>query len=317
MKRVKARFFCMAGALLCALLLACGSGPVPASVQPGAPVSAQSAPLPPPATAQSAGPADELDAAVRAASDYLNGSVPGGNKLVILNIKSDYPRLSEYVIDMLTGNVVDDRRFTVVDRANLALINEEMRFQMSGEVSDRSARSIGQKAGAHTIVSGSITAFGDQWRLSVRALDVESAAVQGQWSRNIPNGTTLAALAGGTPSPQAVSGVSGYGGTAGSGGGNAPPASAPDKPFAEGVLGGLWNGTLDYVEGGTSYRDVYGIRLFADGSCWMAVTAEDGAVQAAGGYWSSEDGALRVDCEFRNPAIPRLHRVNWLSLYAL
>jgi hypothetical protein len=141
--------------------------------------------------------ADELDRVIREASDYINKNVPTGNKLVILNIKSDYPPLSEYIIDVLTGNVVNDRIFTVVDRANLTLIQQEMDFQLSGEVSDESAQSIGQKLGAQTIISGSITPFGNLWRLTVRALGVEGATVQGMFNRNIPNGDSVAALTSG------------------------------------------------------------------------------------------------------------------------
>ncbi|MDR2483100.1 MAG: hypothetical protein LBD08_05650, partial [Treponema sp.] len=48
-----------------------------------------------------AAPAGELDAAVRETSDYLNKQLPKGNKLVILNIQSDFPALSEYIIDEL------------------------------------------------------------------------------------------------------------------------------------------------------------------------------------------------------------------------
>jgi TolB-like protein len=154
--------------------------------------------------------ADELDQAIREASDYLNKNVPTGKKVAVLNIKSSYPPLSEYIIDVLTGNVVNDRVFTVVDRANLALIQQEMDFQLSGEVSDESAQSIGQKLGAQTIVSGSITVFGNLWRLTVRALDVEGAAVQGLFNRNIPNGASIAALTSGgpvTPAPAASASV--------------------------------------------------------------------------------------------------------------
>jgi TolB-like protein len=147
--------------------------------------------------------ADELDRAIREASDYLNKNVPVRNKLVILNIKSDYPPLSEYIIDVLTENVVNDRVFTVVDRANLMLIRQEMDFQLSGEVSDESAQSIGQKLGAQTIVSGSITAFGNLWRLTIRALDVEGATIQGMFNRNMSNGASIAALTSNGPVPVA------------------------------------------------------------------------------------------------------------------
>jgi hypothetical protein len=100
--------------------------------------------------------------------------------------------------------VVNDRVFTVVDRANLALIQQEMEFQLSGEVSDESAQSIGQKLGAQTIVSGSITPFGDLWRLTVRALGVEDATVLGLYNENIPGSSTLAALTSGPKTVEPV-----------------------------------------------------------------------------------------------------------------
>jgi TolB-like protein len=152
----------------------------------------------PEATAADNSMQDGLDAAIRNASDYINKNVPRGSKLVILNVKSTFTPLSEYIIDVLTGNVVNDRVFTVVDRANLALIQQEMDFQLSGEVSDESLQTIGQKLGAQTIVSGSITPFGNLWRLTIRALGVEDATVLGLYNENIPSSSTLAALTSGT-----------------------------------------------------------------------------------------------------------------------
>jgi TolB-like protein len=142
---------------------------------------------------------DELDGAIRQASDYLKENIPAGSKLVILAVRSSYPPLSEYIVDVLSENVVNDRVFTVVDRANLMLIQQEMNFQLSGEVSDESAQSIGKKLGAQTIISGAITPFGSLWRLTIRALGVEDATIQGQFSRNIPNGVSIAALTSGGP----------------------------------------------------------------------------------------------------------------------
>jgi len=81
-------------------------------------------------------------------------------------------------------------------------------------------------------------------------------------------------------------------------------------------LGGAWTGLLSYTAGGQSYRDTYTLRLYADGSCWVSVTAA-GAAQAAWGIWSAENGEFRLDCAFRNPAIARLDSLHWISLYAL
>jgi hypothetical protein len=137
---------------------------------------------------------DELDAGIRAASDYLNDKVPEGSKVVFLNITSDYPDLSEYLISCLSENAVNDGVFSVVDRQQLDLIRAELNFQTSGEVSDESAQGIGKMLGAQSIVSGGVSKMGSLYRVQVKAIEVQSAGVQGQWSRNIPNGTTIAAL---------------------------------------------------------------------------------------------------------------------------
>lgn len=138
--------------------------------------------------------ADELDAAIREASNYLNENIPKGNKLAFLNFRSEYQTLSEYVIDELIANTINDKLFTVVDRANLSLIQQEIDFQMSGEISDETAVSIGQMLGAQTIVSGAVSKMGDLFRLRVQAFDVQTAQILGQFNRNIPNNTTIALL---------------------------------------------------------------------------------------------------------------------------
>jgi TolB-like protein len=183
MKSIKIWFFGVTAALLCAVLTACGGVPAPA-------------PANRPDTSQAASPAgtDELDAAIREASTYLNGRVPKGSKAVFLNISSNYPDLSEYLLNVLSENAVNDGVFSVVDRQQLDVIRAELNFQMSEEVSVESAQSIGQMLGAQTIVSGAVSKIGSLYRVQVKAIEVQSAGVQGQWSRNIPNGATIAAL---------------------------------------------------------------------------------------------------------------------------
>jgi hypothetical protein len=166
--------------LLGLLFLACGSGPAPVPAPVLAPVPAS--------------PPEELDAAIRETSDYLNKQLPKGNKLVILNIQSDYPALSEYIIDELIANTVNDRIFSVVDRQQLDTIRAELDFQTSGEVDDETAQALGRLAGAQSIVSGAVSRIGDLYRLRVRALSVQTAQIEGQFNRNIPEGSTVAAL---------------------------------------------------------------------------------------------------------------------------
>jgi hypothetical protein len=146
------------------------------------------------ATAGKIPAADELDVAIRGASDYLNSNIPRGNKIVILNVQSDYAALSEYIIDELIANAVNDKFFSVVDRAQLEAIRMELNFQVSGEVDDQSALDIGKFLGAQTIVSGAISELGERHRMRIRALNVQTAQVQGQYNKNINASSTITAL---------------------------------------------------------------------------------------------------------------------------
>jgi hypothetical protein len=138
---------------------------------------------------------DPLDAAIREASTYLNGKIPKGNKTVFLNITSNYPDLSEYILSLLSENAVNDKIFSVVDRGLIDSIRAELSFQMSGDVDDSSAQSIGKMLGAQSIVSGAVSKIGSVYRLQVKAIEVQTAEVKGQWSKNFPGGSpTIAAL---------------------------------------------------------------------------------------------------------------------------
>jgi hypothetical protein len=191
---------------------------------------------------------DDLDLAIRDASDYLNENIPARSKIVILNIQSDYVLLSDYIIDELIANAVNDRIFTVVDRAQLEQIRMELNFQMSGEVDDKSALEIGKFLGAQTIVSGAISEFGDRYRMRIRALNVLTAQVQGQYNRNITAGKTIADLKkGGKSKPttyggrtasgntDGTTGTSGSGSTGGNTSGTGARTTTPTQTLKNGT----------------------------------------------------------------------------------
>jgi hypothetical protein len=169
-----------------AVMIGCGSSAKPASSGTGSGGSSR--------TAKDA-KADELDKAMREISDYLNKRIPKGSKAVFLNIKSDWPDLSDYILSGLAENAVNDEVFTVVDRQQLDVIRSELNFQWSGEVSDKSAQEIGQMLGAQSIVSGSISTIGSIYRIQVRSIAVQTASVQGQLSQNVDgNGPIISSL---------------------------------------------------------------------------------------------------------------------------
>ena len=63
----------------------------------------------------------------------------------------------------------------VIDRANLAAVRKELNFQMSGEVSDESALSIGKFLGADYVVTGQFRLTGAEYWLLVTLINVKSA----------------------------------------------------------------------------------------------------------------------------------------------
>jgi TolB-like protein len=137
-----------------------------------------------------------LDTALRNSTTYLNGRIQAKTKVVVLNFTSKWPELSDYIIDELIGYVVNDGNLAVVDRNNLETIRKELNFQLSGEVSDETAQSIGKMLGAQTIINGNITAIGNAYRLRVRAISVESAQIIGMNNVDVAQDSRIAALTG-------------------------------------------------------------------------------------------------------------------------
>jgi TolB-like protein len=119
-----------------------------------------------------------LDEAINDSMSYFVERLQPGTKVAVLNFNA-YPAVADYVIEEITVSLVNDGNLTVVDRSELELLRKEMDFQLSGEVSDESAQSIGKKLGAQTVISGSLSQLGAAWRMRIRALEVETAAVQG------------------------------------------------------------------------------------------------------------------------------------------
>jgi TolB-like protein len=140
-----------------------------------------------------------LDEAIREAAANLEARLEPGTKIAFLNFSSPQEAFSAYVLDELSGHLVNSGKLLVVDRRNLDLIRQEEQFQLSGEVSDESAQAIGRKLGAEVIVSGSLTNAGGVYRFRVQALEVESAVIAASPAADIsPKDAKTASLLAGT-----------------------------------------------------------------------------------------------------------------------
>ncbi|GHT99091.1 hypothetical protein FACS1894142_6290 [Spirochaetia bacterium] len=163
-----------------------------------------------------------LDTVIQEASENIEARVAQKTKIALLNFNSPTGQFSEYVLDELSANLVNSGKLIVVDRREIDLIRNETAFQLSGEVSDESAQQIGKILGAQSIVTGSLVTIGDSYRITIKVIIVESAAIVVQFRSDIVNDNRVKALLangknGGTQTTQ----------TGGTGGGTAAATTPP------------------------------------------------------------------------------------------
>jgi hypothetical protein len=122
---------------------------------------------------------------VKQAARDVSAQLPGNATISILNTSANEKQLAEYIIEQLITEIIERKQLTVVDRQNFQLIRAEQTFQLSGDVSDESAISIGHILGAEIVVTCSIAGSSNLRRLFIRALNVETAAIVYQNSLEI------------------------------------------------------------------------------------------------------------------------------------
>jgi len=117
------------------------------------------------------------DKAVRNAVDRLNAKLPSGANIMIMKTFSTERGMLEYVANQMTKTVVQAGRLKVVDRSNQVLINAEQQYQLSGNVDDNSAVSIGHQLGVQYIVICWISGEKSLRRLNQKVLSIETAQI--------------------------------------------------------------------------------------------------------------------------------------------
>jgi PBP1b-binding outer membrane lipoprotein LpoB len=118
-----------------------------------------------------------LQRAINNASDAVTLKLPNGSVIALLNIESADKNISEQVIDELEYIFVSSGNFTMVNRRTLDAIMGEQKFQLSGNVEDNEAVSIGKMTGANIVITGSVSGAGSSRRLTLRALDVQTGQI--------------------------------------------------------------------------------------------------------------------------------------------
>jgi hypothetical protein len=122
------------------------------------------------------GTAIAVESSLALAAEKLKKLLPKDVKIAIMYITSSDTVMTEYIADELEYILVNDR-YVVVNRTELNRLRAEQNLQLSGEVDDETAVSIGKFIGASIIITGSISGTESTKRLRLRAIDTETTQV--------------------------------------------------------------------------------------------------------------------------------------------
>jgi hypothetical protein len=118
-----------------------------------------------------------LDGAIGNAAKSLQDKLPKNMVVAVLSVTASNRNTSEYVIGELEYQFVNAGGYRIVDRRRIEQIRDEQNFQISGDVSDDSAVSLGNMLGANIVITGEISGVGAQQRLILKALNVQTAEI--------------------------------------------------------------------------------------------------------------------------------------------
>jgi TolB-like protein len=127
-----------------------------------------------------------IDQAISYQGDYIVRRSPQDSSIAVVQITSSSENLSKYIIDELPNYIVGNtKEIAVVERQRLDVVENEVTYQLSGDVSDGEVVSIGERIGAKLVVTGSITQTGDTLRLNIKIIDVKTARLVGSNSYDV------------------------------------------------------------------------------------------------------------------------------------
>lgn len=121
-----------------------------------------------------------------------NGSKP---TIAFLPLTTDYKNtlVENYITDALTEAAFNTNTMKIIERSNLQAILTEQKFQASGLVNEATAKSIGMLAGADYVCFGTLKDLGNQFKVNIRVVDVETGEICSIASGNVSKDSYLKA----------------------------------------------------------------------------------------------------------------------------
>jgi curli biogenesis system outer membrane secretion channel CsgG len=115
-----------------------------------------------------------LQEAINQCADQMAKELPKGSRAVVVAFDSENAKLSNYIMEELTGEL-RTRGIETVDRKNLEHIFRELNFQQTDYVDERTALSIGKIAGANIVITGGLVNLNTMYRYQASAINVATA----------------------------------------------------------------------------------------------------------------------------------------------
>jgi len=125
------------------------------------------------------------DAIEQSAKD-IAGKIPPKGRVAIVAFESPNDNLSDYIMEELTGALFD-QGIEIADRRNMDYVFKELHFQMSGEVSEKDAQSIGKFLAAQLVITGQLISQGGPYRYRISAIHVEQATLASSTRLDVEN----------------------------------------------------------------------------------------------------------------------------------
>lgn len=97
-------------------------------------------------------------------------------RVVVFNFspKGVEPLLAESVTENFVAALIEQRKFTFIERKELDKIFAELNLQSSEDFDESSAVNVGRLAGADLVLLGNVTRIGDNYTINVRGVDIET-----------------------------------------------------------------------------------------------------------------------------------------------
>lgn len=121
------------------------------------------------------------------------------------DLQGNITELGRFIAEELSVNLArSEKHFEIIDRTHLKSLIEEHKFSMSGLVDPQTARQLGKIAGVDAIVTGKLTPFGDNVRVSCTVIATSTAKTIAAGKTSIAKTRTIEQLlAGGGIGPAA------------------------------------------------------------------------------------------------------------------